>query len=230
MSDRRVDEPRGDTFRWCLVTVFGVVAGYAAVLLANPRHFYTDDTESQYGPMWVMLGRQLREGRLPVLVPWEWMSGNYSLEEAGIYNPPQLLVDLIAPSVDNLALYVTVVKLVFSIIAALGVFRICLAYGGRTHWAAVAGVAFPLSGWFLFFDESSWATSLTGTAWMLHAWAASVRYTRGGSDGPRAGGPIPVFVHLWSTSPGSSYPCSRSSTGAGYAMPHVNSPASRRSS
>ncbi|WP_063043117.1 hypothetical protein [Nocardia pseudovaccinii] len=178
-------------YRWGTITGVGVVLGYAAVLLANGRHFYTDDTESQYGPMWVMLGRQLREGRFPALVPWEWMSGNYALEEAGIYNPPQLLVDLIAPSVDNLALFVTVVKLIFSIIAALGVFRICLAYGARAPWAAVAGVAFTLSGWFLFFDEASWATSLTGTAWMVHAWAAAVRYSRG------RGGPIPVFVFLY---------------------------------
>ncbi|QIS19912.1 YfhO family protein [Nocardia terpenica] len=190
--------PRTDAVRWGLVTVVGVVAGYAAVLAANPRHFYTDDTESQYGPMWVMLGRHLRDGHFPALVPYEWMSGNYSLEEAGLYNPPQLLVDLIAPSVDNLALYVTVVKLIFSIIAALGVFRVCRAYGARAAWAAVAGVAFPLSGWFLFFDESSWATSLTGTAWMLHAWASAVRYVRGRGDGtPRRGGPIPVFVFLY---------------------------------
>ncbi|WP_433734709.1 hypothetical protein ACQP0C_30480 [Nocardia sp. CA-129566] len=174
-----------------MVTALGVVVGYASVLLANSRHFYTDDTESQYGPMWVMLGRHLREGRFPALVPWEWMSGNYSLEEAGLYNPPQLLVDLIAPSVDNLALYVTVVKLIFSIIAALGVFRICLGYGARGWWAALAGVAFPLSGWFLFFDEASWATSLTGTAWMLHAWASAVRYTRGRN------GPIATFVFLY---------------------------------
>ncbi|QIS11420.1 YfhO family protein [Nocardia arthritidis] len=191
MGVRAVPRPRKDVYGWGLVTVFGVVAGYAAVLLANPRHFYTDDTESQYGPMWVMLGRHLREARFPGLVPWEWMSGNYSMEEAGLYNPPQMLVDLIAPSVDNLAAYVTVVKLIFSIIAALGVFRICLAYGARAAWAAVAAVAFPLSGWFLFFDEASWATSLTGTAWMLHAWASAVRYTRG------RGGPIPVFVYLY---------------------------------
>nr|WP_245663522.1 hypothetical protein [Nocardia inohanensis] len=184
-------ESRRERFTWGGISAAGVVAGYAAVLLANPRHFYTDDTEAQYGPMWVMLGRRLREGRFPALVPWEWMSGNYSMEEAGIYNPPQLLVDFIAPSIDNLAAYVTVVKLIFSIIAGLGVFRICLAYGSRPSWAAVAGVAFPLSGWFLFFDEASWATSLTGTAWMLHAWAAAVRYARG------RGGPIPVFVFLY---------------------------------
>ncbi|WP_246011789.1 YfhO family protein [Nocardia mexicana] len=168
-----------------------MVAGYASVLLANPRHFYTDDTEAQYAPLWVMLGRHLREGRFPALVPWEWMSGNYSMEEAGLYNPPQMLVDFIAPSVDNLAVYATVVKLVFSIVAALGVFRICLAYGSKPAWGAVAGVGFTLSGWFLFFDEASWATSLAGTAWMLHAWASAVRYTRG------RGGPIPVFVFLY---------------------------------
>ncbi|ATL67118.1 hypothetical protein [Nocardia terpenica] len=202
-------------YRWGLLTVVGVIAGYIAVLLANSRHFYTDDTESQYTPLWVWLGRQLREGHLPLLNPEQWMTGNYTMEEAGLFNPPQLLIDLIAPSVDNLAVLATVVKLVFSIIAALGVYRVCLAYGGRVQWAAVAGIAFPLTGWLLFFDEASWVTSLTGTAWMVHAWAASVRYARAGSDGPGGGslrnhggtrgrrigysrgGPIPVFVFLY---------------------------------
>ncbi|MGV9676991.1 hypothetical protein ACWDSJ_17080 [Nocardia sp. NPDC003482] len=178
-------------YRWGALTALGVVLGYAAVLLANARHFYTDDTESQYAPLWVMLGHRLRDGQLPLLAPDQWMTGNYTMEEAGLFNPPQLLIDLIAPSVDNIALYATIVKLIFSIIAALGVYRVCLAYGGRAAWSAVAGIAFPLTGWFLFFDEASWTTSLTGTAWMLHAWAASVRYTRG------RGGPIPVFAYLY---------------------------------
>ncbi|WP_063910344.1 hypothetical protein [Nocardia gamkensis] len=170
-----------------------MVAGYLAVLLANARHFFTDDTESQYTSLWVGLGRALRAGEFPVMVPEQWMSGNNTMDDAGLFNPPQLLIDLIAPSVDNVALYATVVKLIFSIIAALGVYRICLVYGGRPAWSAVAGIALPLSGFFLFFDEASWMTALTGTAWMVHAWAASVRYTRG------QGGPIPVFVYLYLT-------------------------------
>ncbi|MFD0361309.1 hypothetical protein ACFQZZ_07585 [Nocardia sp. GCM10030253] len=186
-----VIESRKEIHKWGAVTAVGVIAGYVAVLLADARHYYTDDTEAQYAPMWVMLGRQLREGTFPALVPWEWMAGNYALEEAGLYNPPQLLIYLIAPSMDNLAVYATVVKLVFSIIAGLGVFRICLAYGARAPWAAVAGVAFPLSGWFLFFDEASWVTSHTATAWLVHAWASAVRYARGQS------GPIPVFAFLY---------------------------------
>ncbi len=195
--------PRRTVFRWGAVTAIGVIAGYVAVLLANARHFYTDDTESQYTPLWVMLGRHLREGHLPLMVPEQWMTGNYTMEEAGLFNPPQLLIDLIAPSVDNLALLATVVKLIFSIIAALGVYRVCLVYGSRASWAAVAGIAFPLSGWFLFFDEASWVTSLTGTAWMLHAWASAVRYARGPAGdrsrygGTRGYGPIPLFVYLY---------------------------------
>lgn len=184
-------EPRADGRKWAALTAIGVAVGFAAVLLADSRHFYTDDTEAQYTGMWVHLGSQLREGRFPALVPWEWMAGNYTLEEAGLFNPPQLLIYLLAPSMDNLAVFATLVKLVFAIIAALGVYRICRAYGARAPWAAVAGVAFPLSGWFLFFDEASWFTSHTGTAWIVHAWASAVRYSRG------RGGPIPVFVFLY---------------------------------
>ncbi len=197
-------QPRRMVFRWGAITALGVVAGYIAVLLANARHFYTDDTESQYTPLWVMLGRHLRAGHLPLMVPEQWMTGNYTMEEAGLFNPPQLLIDLIAPSVDNLALLATIVKLIFSIIAALGIYRICLVYGSRAPWAAVAGIAFPLTGWFLFFDEASWVTSLTGTAWMLHAWASAVRYARGPAGdrsryrtGTRGYGPIPLFVFLY---------------------------------
>ncbi|MEV0252501.1 hypothetical protein AB0H76_38345 [Nocardia sp. NPDC050712] len=170
-----------------------MVLGYLAVLLANARHFYTDDTESQYTGLWIGLGQSLRRGEFPVLVPERWMSGNNTMDDAGLFNPPQLLIDLIAPSVDNMAIYATVVKLIFAVIAALGVYRIALAYGAKPWWSAVAGVAFTLSGFFLFFDQASWMTALTGTAWMVHAWASAVRYVRGQS------GPIPVFVFLYLT-------------------------------
>ncbi|MFD6675561.1 hypothetical protein ACFWDA_14470 [Rhodococcus zopfii] len=193
MTDNVHLDSRRTVIRWGAVTAVGVVAGFAAVLLANARHYFTDDTESQYTALWVGLGKSLREGTFPLMVPEQWMAGNNTMDDAGLFNPPQLIVDLIAPSIDNVAAYATVVKLLFSIVAALGVYRICLVYGARPVWSAVAGVAFPLSGWFLFFDQASWMTALTGTAWLVHAWASAVRYTRG------TGGPIPVFVFLYLT-------------------------------
>ncbi|WP_436839258.1 hypothetical protein [Nocardia brasiliensis] len=188
---------RRDVYKWGLITALGVIAGYGAVLLANVRHFYTDDTESQYAPLWVMLGNRLRDGQFPMLVPEHWMAGNYTIEEAGLLNPPQLLIDLIAPSVDNVALYATVVKLVFAIVLGLGVYRICLAYGAKAPWAAVAGVTMPFTGWLLFFDEASWYTAFVGTAWLAHAWASGVRYARGLGGLGRSSGPIPTFVFLY---------------------------------
>ncbi|MEU1982844.1 hypothetical protein [Nocardia sp. NPDC019395] len=179
--------------RWGLVCATGVLAAYLAVLLANPRHFYTDDTEAQYAPLWVMTGRHLWEGKFPVLVPENWLAGNYAIEETGLLNPPQLLIDLGAAVVDDLALYATIVKLVFALILGLGVYRVCLAYGGRPAWSAVAGVAMPFSGFLLFFDAASWMTAFTGTAWLVHAWASGVCYARG------RGGPVPVFVFLYLT-------------------------------
>ncbi|WP_156666017.1 hypothetical protein [Rhodococcus qingshengii] len=43
---------RADVYKWGAVTGIGVIAGYLAVVLANARHFYTDDTESKYAPLW----------------------------------------------------------------------------------------------------------------------------------------------------------------------------------
>ncbi|APE37005.1 hypothetical protein BOX37_27210 [Nocardia mangyaensis] len=194
MEDEGSRDTRRTTAVWAAVTVLGVIAGYVGVLLANARHFYTDDTEAQYVPLWLTVGRHLRDGAFPGLEPERWMAGNYLVEgQASLFNPPQLLVAAIAPSFDNMVVLATVVKLAYSIILALGVFRICLAYRAQPPWAAVAGVAFCFSGWLLFLDQASWALGLVGTAWLAHAWASGVRYARGQS------GPIPVFVFLYFT-------------------------------
>lgn len=192
MTDNGSRAERKTTSLWAAVTVLGVLAGYAGVLLANTRHFYTDDTEAQYVPLWLDVGRHLRDGVFPTVIPEEWMAGNYLVEGQGsVFNPPQLLVAFIAPSVDNLVVLATAVKLCYSIILALGVFRVCLAYRAQPPWAAVAGVAFCFSGWLLFLDQATWVLGLAGTAWLANAWASGIRYARGRS------GPIPVFVFLF---------------------------------
>ncbi|MCE5288052.1 MAG: hypothetical protein LLG14_02285 [Nocardiaceae bacterium] len=183
---------RAQNLRWAAVSLVGVTLGYAAVLLANIRHFYTDDSELQYVPLWVHVGKMLREGTFPTIVPEEWQAGNYLVEgQSSIFNPPQFLINLLAPSFSNLLLLATLAKLLYSLILALGVFRVCLNYGARPQWAAVAAVAFPFSGWMLFFDQATWVLGLAGTAWLTHAWASGVRYARGHS------GPIPVFTFLF---------------------------------
>lgn len=183
---------RRQRWTWGSVTVVVVLAGYGVILLENRRFFYADDTESGAIPNWIELGRILRSGSLPSISPNQWMGGNWAVEgQGGLWNPVQILINLIAPSVDNLSLLSAVVKCAFALILALGAYRVALEYGARAPWAAVAGAAVPFAGFPLFYDEASWVTALTSMAWIAQAWASSLRYARGRS------GPLPMFAFLY---------------------------------
>src|SRR6476620_9708389 len=179
-------------FVWAALTALTVVLGYLVVLLGNRRFFYQDDTEAWAVPLWDYFGRALRSGHLPVLTPDFWMSGNWTVEgQVGLWNPAQLLIDLIAPSVDRLDLLAAGVKLAFAIVLATGVYRLALAYGARAPWAMAAGAAVPFTGFVLYYDSASWVSGLASSAWVAQAWASGVRYARGRS------GPLATFVFLY---------------------------------
>lgn len=177
---------------WGLGSCVVVVLGFVTVLIGDRRFFYLDDTESGAIGNWLALGRLLREGQFLPLVTTQWMAGNYPVEgQGGLWNPVQMLINLVAPSVDDLALLAAVVKIAFAVVLAVGVYRVALEYGARPPWAAVAATAAPFAGFTLFFEQPSWVTSLIGMAWVINAWAGAVRYVRGTS------GPVPVFAFLY---------------------------------
>ncbi|WP_207890831.1 hypothetical protein [Rhodococcus sp. Eu-32] len=183
---------RTERLAWGAAVAAVVVLGYLLILAVDPRFFYIDDTESGAVPNWLQLGRILRDGHFPSLVLDQWMAGNYPVEgQGGLWNPVQMAINYISPSVDNLVVLATSVKLGFSIVLAWGVYRVGLAYGARPAWAAVAGASAPFVGFTLFFENTSWITALMGTAWIMQAWASSISYARGRS------GPILPFVFLY---------------------------------
>jgi len=183
---------RKERLAWGAAAAVVVVVGYLLVLTVDPRFFYIDDTESGAVPNWLQLGRIMREGQFPSLVLDQWMSGNYPVEgQGGLWNPVQMAINYISPSIDNLTLLATAVKLGFSIVLAWGVYRVALAYGSRPSWAAVAGASAPFVGFTMFFENTSWITALIGTAWIMNAWASSVSYARGRS------GPLLPFAFLY---------------------------------
>jgi hypothetical protein len=177
---------------WGAVTALTVVLGYLLILVHNNAFFLQDDSESGAIPNWLFVGDRLHQGGLPILTPDAWMGGNWTVEgQSSLWNPVQLAIDYVAPTVDRLDLLAAGVKGCFAIVLALGVYRVALAYGARPVWAAVVGAAMPFSGWVLYYDSATWVTSLFGLAWMIQAWASGVRYARGQS------GPIPVFVFTY---------------------------------
>ncbi|GGG29497.1 hypothetical protein GCM10007304_49170 [Rhodococcoides trifolii] len=183
---------RRERWAWGSASAGIVVVGLLAVLALRPTFFYIDDTASGAVGNWLQLGRLLREGQFVPIVLHQWMAGNYPVEgQGGLWNPVQMAINFIAPSVDNLSLLAAAVKIGFAVVLALGVYRVALVYGARPAWAAVAAASAPFAGFTLFFEQPSWVTSLIGMAWVIQAWASAVRYVRGQS------GPIPVFVFLY---------------------------------
>lgn len=184
---------RSTRWTWGAVVAGVVCVGFALVVRVDPRYFYVDDTESGAVGNWLQLGHLMRDGQwFPTLVLDQWMAGNYPVEgQGGLWNPVQMAINYAAPSVDNLVLLATVVKLGFSIVLGWGVYRVAMEYGARPAWAAVAGAAAPFGGFTLYFEDPSWVTSLIGMAWVVQAWASGIRYARGRS------GPLPLFAFLY---------------------------------
>jgi hypothetical protein len=177
---------------WGAGTALTVGLGYWLILLRNSTFFLIDDSESGAIPSWLYIGDRLHRGGLPILTPDAWMAGNWTVEgQNSLWNPVQLAIYYVAAMVDRLDLLADGVKGCFAVLLALGVYRVALAYGARPAWAAVVGAAMPFSGWVLYYDSATWVTSLFGLAWVTHAWASGVRYSRGRS------GPIPMFVFAY---------------------------------
>jgi hypothetical protein len=183
---------RRSRLTWGAVTILTVGLGYLLILLHNTSFFLVDDSESGAIPDRLYIGDRLHHGVLPILTPDAWMAGNWTAEgQNSLWNPVQLAIYYIAPLVDRLDLLAAGVKGCFALVLALGVYRVALAYGTRPAWASVVGAAMPFSGWVLYYDSATWVTSLFGLAWVTHAWASGIRYSRGKS------GPIPMFVFAY---------------------------------
>jgi len=163
VSERVMRAPsRRTRLAWGAVTVLTVGLGYLLILLRNRSFFLQDDSESGAIPNWLYIGDRLHHGALPILTPDAWMAGNWTVEgQNGLWNPVQLAIYYVAPTVDRLDLLAAGVKGCFALVLALGVYRVALAYGTRPAWASVVGVAMPFSGWVLYYDRPGPAASVT---------------------------------------------------------------------
>ena len=139
MTSRSAESSVRERLVWGSIASLIIVTGFIAIGAYDHRYFYIDDTASGAVGNWIQLGHILRDGHFPSLVLDQWMAGNYPVEgQGGLWNPVQMLINYIAPSVDNLALLAAGVKLVFSVILGLGIYRVALEYRAQPVWAALA--------------------------------------------------------------------------------------------
>lgn len=149
-----------------------LVAVLAAVpLLSNRWFYYWDDSAAAFAPAWHTIGERILSGSWPTLLPEMWAGGNVTAEALyGTYNPVLLAESVLVALVPNLAIGMTLVKMQFLALLAVGVYVLARQYGANRSMAFVAGLAMPFAGYTLYLDASTWASGLIAFAWIPHVW------------------------------------------------------------
>ncbi len=159
--------------RWAAAAVIVTVVIAAVRVVANPRFYFADDTQLGSFGQWWQLGERLRSGGVPVLDPSAWQAGNYFAEgQWGLTNPLTWLIALAARASESPVLLVTVVKISFLAVFALGVYLLAREFGAAPRWAAAAAVLAPAAGFTVYMDAASWTTGLLNAAVLPWVWWA----------------------------------------------------------
>ncbi|GAA0240000.1 hypothetical protein GCM10010492_43930 [Saccharothrix mutabilis subsp. mutabilis] len=166
------------------LTMIGLVLlGAAMPLYRNSVFYYWDDTAAVAVPVWQRMGEAIGQGRFPLLELDMWRGGNFAAEVAtGMWNPVEVLLAILTERIDNVAVAITVVKLVFLVMFSLGTYLLAREYGAKPWVAAAVGAAIPLSGYVLFMDGTSWINGIITYGFMPYVWWTARRTARAGKS------------------------------------------------
>lgn len=174
---------------WFAATAFVALVTAIVPLAFNNLHYFVDDSVNGAFGQWFHLGSSLREGRLPLLEPSVWSSGNLFAEgQWGFFNPLIILISVLSSLTTNAAVFTTIVKIIAIVVGALGAYALAREFGARPVFAFAAGSLAPFSGFTTYFDAPSWVTGLFAWSLLTWSWTFVARLARGAS------GPIPSFV------------------------------------
>lgn len=170
-------------------------------LLSNRWFYYWDDSAAAFAPTWHTIGERILSGSWPTLLPEMWAGGNVTAEALyGTYNPVLLAESVLVALVPNLAIGMTLVKMQFLALLAVGVYVLARQYGANRAMAFVAGLAMPFAGYTLYFDASTWASGLIAFAWIPHVWW-SARASAAGRTNPL----VPIVFGVLAMTSGNPY-------------------------
>lgn len=163
--------PRSRRLRAPLLMFAVVVVGAALPLVSNHIFYFWDDTAGVGVPMWHRVADSVLHGHLPLLNVDMWRGGNFAAEAAsGMWNPVMVAIAVAVYPIDNLAVGITVAKVLFMLVMSGGMYLLARDYGVRRGVSAVVGAALPLAGYSFFMDSTSWVNALMLTAFTPWVW------------------------------------------------------------
>lgn len=177
---------------WLAAALATVVMAWVVVLIQDPRHFFSGDTEQAYYGWWYTVGEALRHGHLALLDPSQLQYGNHAVDgQLGLYNPLIALIGLGSTVAPRLVVYATAVKFLVAVGGVVGCYGLVRSYRLAAPLAAAASVAVALCGFTFSLSEARWFDGQLGVALLPWAWWAIRRMIRGRSPFPAL-----VFCYL----------------------------------
>lgn len=136
-----------------------------------PRFFWLDDSQRQFGPMAWWMGRNLRDGRPPVMDPDLGMAGNLVADmQYGALDPLQWVFQSVAGRFDNLVLLSWAYTSVLTALLGAGTLWLLLHYRVRPVLAVAGALGVASSGFYMWYGGSWWPL-MWSTAWLPLLWA-----------------------------------------------------------
>lgn len=168
---------------WLTGVVVAVVVGGLIPVLINHSYYYVDDSQSGAFGQWWEIGKRLLNWDWSLVNPTVWQSGNYLAEGAwGIFSPVLWVVGIGSHVATNAVVYMTFVKILLLVVAALGIWLLCRTFGANVQWSSVVAVAGVLTGFTLYIDAPSWVNGLMAWALWPLSWALTRRAVLGGKS------------------------------------------------
>ncbi|HEX4725744.1 MAG TPA: hypothetical protein VH333_24745 [Pseudonocardiaceae bacterium] len=163
--------PRAHRFRAPSLMLVVVVVGAALPLVRNHIFYFWDDTAGVGVPMWHRIAGSVLHGQLPLLNLDMWRGGNFAAEAAtGMWNPVMVAIAVAVYPIDNLAVGITIGKVLFMLVMAGGMYLLARDYGVRRGLSGVVGAVLPLAGYSFFMDSTAWVNALMLTAFTPWVW------------------------------------------------------------
>ena len=142
----------------------------AALFGMAPRLFWVDDAVRQFGPMAWWLGRNLRDGKPPLMDPDLGMASNLASDmQYGVLDPLHWVFHYIAGRFDNFVALSWFYGSVSVLLLGTGALGLLLHYRVRPPLAVAGAIGIASSGFFIWYG-SSWWPLLWSTAWLPWLW------------------------------------------------------------
>lgn len=174
---------------WPISAILVTLAVASGRLLATPRFYFADDTQTGTAGQWWRIGELLLSGRLAFFDPHAWTAGNYLAEgQWGVFNPLVWAIGAATYLAGDVFIAVTMIKIAVLGLMTLGVFLLARSFSATPAWSAAAGVLAPLGGFTVYMDAPSWTTGLLASAVFPWAWWGLRRLTE------ERRGPLPFLI------------------------------------